>query len=167
MLLWRGIARFVARHPRYALLIGPVSISNDYAPPSRRLMVDFLSHHRQASELARHVRPRRPFRTQAILLPADTLACPPRDIDDVSRAVAQIERDAKGVPILLKQYLKLGGKLLGFNADPLFGNAVDGLIRVDLRTTERRVLVHYMGETGAESFLRWHGVGSCALARAS
>ena len=165
MLLWRGIGRFVARSPRYALLIGPVSISNDYAPSSRRLMVDFLSQHNGAGELSRHVKPRRPFRTEAIELPPGAALL--RDIDDVSKAVAQIERDAKGVPILLKQYLKLGGKLLGFNADPTFGDALDGLIRVDLRGTERRLLSHYMGEEGAATFFAWHGLGPDALAAAA
>lgn len=165
LLLWRGIGRFVARSPRYALLIGPVSISNDYAPLSRRLMVDFLSLHNGEAELSRHVKPRRPLKTSG--MPALPGAALLSDIEDVSRAVAQIERDAKGVPILLKQYLKLGGRLLGFSVDRHFGDALDGLIAVDLRTTERRLLVQYMGEDAAGRFLAYHGTGPGALARAS
>src|SRR5690606_12701156 len=42
MLLWKGIAGFVARHPRYRVLFGPVSISNDYHPVSQQLIVRFL-----------------------------------------------------------------------------------------------------------------------------
>jgi hypothetical protein len=61
--------------------------------------------------------------------------------------------DQKGVPILLRQYLKLGGKLVGFNVDPHFANALDGLIVVDLAKTDPRVLDRYMGKDGAAAFL--------------
>lgn len=64
-----------------------------------------------------------------------------------------MEVDGKGVPILLKQYVKLGGKLLGFNVDPHFSDALDGLVLVDLRETERDILDRYMGKDGAAAFL--------------
>src|SRR6266404_4941617 len=46
------------------LLFGPVSISNSYAPVSRRLMVEYLRTNNSETELARHVKPRHPFRAQ-------------------------------------------------------------------------------------------------------
>ncbi|HEX4985313.1 MAG TPA: GNAT family N-acyltransferase [Burkholderiales bacterium] len=160
MLLWRGIGEFVVRHPRYATLFGAVSISNDYAPASRRLIVDFLNAHNLEHALARHVRPRRPFRSRAAYDRAQFEAL--ADIEDVSRMVGRIERDARGVPILLRQYLKLGGRLLAFGADESFGNALDGLIMVDLRGSDPRMLARYMGEAGAAAFLAWHAAaGAC------
>jgi hypothetical protein len=54
---------------------------------------------------------------------------------------------------LLRQYLKLGRKLLGFNQDPQFGEVVDGLIVVDLAKTDPRVLERYMGKQGIMTFL--------------
>jgi len=69
------------------------------------------------------------------------------------------------VPILLKHYLKLGGRLLGFNTDGQFGDALDGFIVVDLRASDPRLLARYMGEEGAAGFLAYHGTG--ALQRAS
>jgi hypothetical protein len=81
--------------------------------------------------------------------------------------VKQIERDSKGVPILLKQYLKLGGRLLAFSADKQFNDALDGLIMVDLRASDPRVLARYMGEDGAAAFLSRHGVGADTLRQAS
>ena len=56
----------------------------------------------------------------------------------------------------MKQYLKLGGRMLGFNLDDQFGDALDGLVVVDLRRTDIGVLSHYMGEDGAKAFLRYH-----------
>jgi hypothetical protein len=70
--------------------------------------------------------------------------------------VAEIEADGKGVPILLKHYLKLGGKVLAFNVDPNFSNVVDGLILVDLVHAERPTLERYMSRDGAAAFLSHH-----------
>ena len=89
-----------------------------------------------------------------------------RPIEDDSRMVKQIERDCKSVPILLKQYLKLGSRLLAFSADEKFNDALDGLIMVDLRSSDPRGLVRYMGEDGATAFLSHHGIGSNARRRA-
>jgi hypothetical protein len=67
-----------------------------------------------------------------------------------------LEKDGKGVPILLKQYLKLGGKLIGFNVDAKFSNALDGLIVVDLAAADPSLLERYMGRDGARKFLEHH-----------
>jgi putative hemolysin len=165
MLLWRGIGALVARAPRYAVLFGPVSISASYAPLSRRLLVDFLRTTRVEPGLARHVRPRRPFRAPRSPTADEVDVHRLRDIEDVARLVVQIEGDRKGVPILLKQYLKLGGRLLGFSADENFSNALDGLIMVDLRSTDPAVLARYMGGDGARAFLAHHAGAAAQPAR--
>ena len=36
------------------------------------------------------------------------------------------------MPVLLKKYLSLGAQLIGFNIDPKFNDALDGLILVDI-----------------------------------
>ena len=36
------------------------------------------------------------------------------------------------MPVLLKKYLKLNGKIIEFNIDPKFNNALDGLLVLDL-----------------------------------
>lgn len=167
MLLWRGIGQFIVQQPQYAMLFGAVTISNDYQPASRRLIVDFLSANNIEENLARHVKPRRPFRSSRAAAYDQAEFAALNDIEDVSRMVRQIERDSKGVPILLKQYLKLGGRLLAFSADKRFNDALDGLIMVDLRASDPRVLARYMGEEGAGTFLSRHGIGSDALRQAS
>jgi hypothetical protein len=72
--------------------------------------------------------------------------------------VARLEADRKGAPVLLKQYLRLGGQLLGFNVDDQFGDALDGLILVDLRCTDPKTLSRYLGEEGTRAFLEFHGL---------
>ena len=157
MLLWTGIGRFIERSPQYAILFGPVSISARYAPASRRLIVEYLSTH-SADRLARYVRPRRPFRDGARVAAAGAAISAPGSIDDLSRRIAQIEHDGKGVPVLLHQYLQLGGRLLGFNLDRQFADTLDGLIMVDLREVEEAVLARYMGKRGAAAFRAYHAL---------
>lgn len=160
LLLWKGIGRFVVRNPQYRVLFGPVSITNDYHSASRRIMVEFLKAQNFLPQLAKLVRARTPYQPLTATL-AETLfgkpePIPATDIEEVSDFVADIEPDAKGVPVLLRQYLKLGGKLLAFNLDPNFNNALDGLIFVDLAQTEKRTLERYMGKDGAGDFLASH-----------
>jgi putative hemolysin len=81
---------------------------------------------------------------------------PPKgfDLEDLSDCVADLEPTRTGVPVLLRQYLKLGGKLLGFNVDPEFSDALDGLIVVDLTKTEPRLVERYLGKAEAQEFLK-------------
>ena len=158
LLLWKGIGAFVATHPRYTHLFGPVSITNEYRDSSRNLMLRSLRLSNFEGELARLVRPRRPPRKPARAewnLPDFNPYID--NIDLVSKLVQEIEGDGrKGIPILLKQYLKLGGRLLAFNVDPDFSSVVDGLISVDLRHCDPRILARYMGESESSSFLAAH-----------
>jgi hypothetical protein len=77
------------------------------------------------------------------------------DVEDLSALVGDIEQRHAGVPVLLRQYLRLGGKLLGFNVDPKFANALDGLILVDLTKTEAKLLERYLGKNEAVEFLEF------------
>ncbi len=157
LLLWKGIGRFIVDNPGCATLFGPVSISNDYRPLSRQLMAGFLMARRSRPDLAGLVRPTNPFRVRKDgRFDRAVLAAALADEDRVSELVGDIEQDGKGLPILLKQYLKLGGSVVGFNVDPDFGNALDGLIVVDLLKTDRKVLDRYLGRDGASSFLAHH-----------
>jgi len=157
LLLWKGISQFVARHPRYRTLFGPVSISNDYRAISRALIIEYCKAHGDP-QLSRGVRPRRRFHSAPLPgcdhLPVASLA---EDIAGLSTLIADLEPDNKGVPVLLRQYLNLGGTVLEFNLDPRFSNAVDGLILVDLLKADRRLLERYMGRDGLASFYRFHG----------
>jgi putative hemolysin len=158
MLLWRGIGAFVTRNPRYHTLFGPVSISNDYHTVSRNLMVRFLKNNRFDNTLSRLVSPRRPYRTWGSLGVAQRLLQSSiQDIDDVSLLISELEKDGKGIPILLRQYLKLNGNLICFNVDRAFSDVVDGLLVVDLRKTDARLLKKFMGKEGFAEFAAIHG----------
>jgi putative hemolysin len=158
LLLWKGIGRFVVDNPQYKTLFGPVSISDEYQALSRQFLVSYLKMTRYRSDMAGFVKPKKPFPAKslkgwdidaAVRLLKD-------DVENVSELISCVESDRKGVPILLKQYLKLGGEIAGFNVDAAFGNVLDGLIIVDLTKTDPRKLERYLGRDGARQFLGYH-----------
>jgi putative hemolysin len=156
-LLWRGIGEFLVRHPRYHTLFGPLSISRDYHEISQNLIVQFLRNHREEPAKRRQTRPQRPHRRAWIPgLGLDAAGQRIPTIEDVSALISEIENDGKGVPVLLRHYLKLNAKLIHFNIDPAFSNTLDGLVVVDLRKSDPSLLQRFMGREGWESFRRQH-----------
>jgi putative hemolysin len=157
LLLWKGIARMVARQPEIPVLFGAVSISNDYSEASREMIYRFFEAHMEEDELAGLIEPRRPFRS-GLLRRWDCrgMLHALRDLNELSEPITDVEADGKGLPILLRQYAKIGGKLLGFNVDRKFSNVLDGLVVVDLRQTEPAVLERYMGRESATRFRQLH-----------
>jgi putative hemolysin len=157
LLLWKGIARIVASQPEIAVLFGAVSISDDYNQASREMIYRFFEARMQTGELAGLVQPRRPFRPRPLRgWDCRGMLHALRGLDDLSQPITDVETDGKGLPILLRQYAKVGGKLLGFNVDRKFSNVLDGLVVVDLRQTEAAVLERYMGREGAARFRAVH-----------
>ena len=157
LLLWKGIARMVARRPQIPVLFGAVSISNAYNEASRELIYRFFEARMHEDELAGLIEPRRPFRPAAVRRwDCRGMSQVLRDLDELSQPITDVEADGKGLPILLRQYAKVGGKLLGFNVDRKFSNVLDGLVVVDLRKTEAAVLERYMGRENAARFRLVH-----------
>jgi len=157
LLLWKAIGRYVALNPAHPVLFGAVSISNSYAPASRTLMYQFFQAQFATHPLAAMVQPRRPFRSARLkhwdISAFNRLV---RDPEELSGSISEFEFDGKGIPILLKQYLKMGGEVLAFNVDGRFSDTLDGLIVVDLRNTDRKALQKYLGSEGATRFIEYH-----------
>ena len=165
LLLWKGIGTFVSRNPRYRTLFGTVSISNDYQSLSQQILARFLYATSFRPDLAERVQAKNPppFLRDGRGVPAMAGGVA-RTIADVGALVADIESDGKGVPVLLRQYLKLNARLLGFNVDLRFGGVLDGLMMVDLMDVEPDMLARYMGKEGAQVFLAHHAPHSARRA---
>ena len=167
LLLWKGIGAYIVRHPHYRMLFGPVSISSDFSDFSRRLIATTLLRHNQAEELANMVRAKKPLPLKPIRIRGCARAQETIFLDDfkeVCSVVSDIEIRQKEVPVLLRQYLNLGGRLLCFNVDCSFSSVVDGLIVVDLLETEAKTLERYMGQVGYASFIDYHQQTTTAAA---
>lgn len=156
MLLWKGICWYLKRNRQYRILFGPLSISNDYHPISQKLLVQFLRNRNSEIRRTSHITPRRPFRAKSNLID-DLIDLDSIDLNIISDLLSTVESDDKGVPVLLRQYLKLGGHILGFNIDPNFNNAIDCLLWVDLMNTDLPLLIKYMGKDEAIEYRKIHG----------
>ena len=157
LLLWKGIATFVFENPRYRMLFGPVSISNSYQSLSRQILARFLYATSYRADLGELVSARNPpafLRHRAPIRPVAGSVV--KTLAEVGALLAEIEEDHKRVPVLVRQYLKLNARLLGFNLDRAFGSALDGLMLVDLAEVDRSILARYMGARRAERFLALH-----------
>jgi hypothetical protein len=147
----------VAQHPEYSTLIGAVSVSNQYSPASRELMVRYFEKQSAGGEWQGAVRARRPLRGNLVHKWELTALCSLLpDMEDLSAPIADLEPDGKGVPILVRQYVKLGGKLLAFSVDARFGNTLDGFVMINLTGTSPEILARYMGKERARQFFAWH-----------
>ncbi len=159
MLLWRGISNFAAHHRRYRHCFGVVSISNDYSELSKAIMTRFLVQTEMQPGYESLVRSRTPWTPQ--LEPGanvDALLDGCDGIEDVDELIRDIEQSKVGVPVLVRQYLKLQAKLLApFNLDQSFADCIDGLMLVDFMQVERRIAHFYLGEEIATAFRTYHG----------
>jgi putative hemolysin len=141
LLLWKGIGRFVTASPRYRVLFGPVSISSRYQDTSQHLLRAFLSVQHGDPALAALVEPTTPpppMRPPARHTAAIT------DVGDLDALIRKLER-TQGIPVLLRQYMRLNATLLGFNVDPTFGDALDALMMVDLERLPVQMRQRYLG----------------------
>ncbi len=157
LLLWKGIGHYVAKYPRYRYLFGPVSINNEYDSISRQLIISFLQANNYDPALSGLIRARNPLRHKRIPgVDPEVNSIVVGSVSEISELLQEFESNQTDVPVLLRQYLKLGGKLLGFNVDPSFGGVLDGLLLVDLLDTESRLLQRYLSKEGAAEFLAYH-----------
>lgn len=155
LLLWKGIARFVDSNPKYTHLFGPVSISNDYSPVARQLIASVMSVHYYDNDKAKLVTPTTPLESSGKEFWRPDMLSSLSKLPLLSKVLSRLEQ-GMGLPVLLRQYLGMNGKLVCFNVDPAFNYALDGLIVVDLTTVPARTLGKYMGKEQAQAYLDKH-----------
>lgn len=153
LLLWKGIGAYVAKRPHLRRLFGPVSVSADYGSVSRDLMARWLRRsvpgHGRVD--ARHAVEHHGVVTT--LLDGGAMT----SLADLDRLVRELE-EGRGLPVLLRQYLRLNGRVLAISRDPHFGDAMDALLVVDLLDMPPAHLERYCGRQGADRIRRfWMG----------
>ena len=155
MLLWTGIAKYVAAHPSIRHLFGAVSIGASYSPAARAFMAAYLRRHALDRLRAPLVSPRHPL---AAIAPRceEGVAAEPVDPQAFSASVQSLDEEGKGLPVLLRQYLKLHARVLDFSVDPGFSHVLDVLVAIDLPAAPRALLERYMGGAEAGAYLAHH-----------
>jgi putative hemolysin len=131
-LLWKGILQFLVRNPDYRYLIGPVSISNRFSSLSKGLIVNYIEENHFNGHLAKYVKPRKKFKVPVSNIDTDILTENIKGLKGLDSVIKDIEPGNYRIPVLLKKYIELNGKVVCFNVDPKFNDALDGLLILDL-----------------------------------
>ena len=132
-LLWKGILYYLISNTHFRYIIGPVSISNQYQEVSKELIIQFITKHYFDHTLAEHVAPRNAFKPKVNKVDTEALLDSTQsDIKKMDRIISEIEPSSFTMPVLLKKYLQQNARIMAFNCDPKFNNALDGLMYLDM-----------------------------------
>ncbi|MRI00762.1 GNAT family N-acetyltransferase [Kriegella sp. EG-1] len=150
-LLWKGIVHTTLRHPEHKYLIGGVSISNQFSNFSKSLMIEFMKSNYWDPYVAQYIRPKKEFKVKLTDADKDfvfdeTAA----DLNKFDRLIDEVEPGSLRLPVLIKKYIKQNAKVIAFNVDPLFNNAVDGLMYIKISDLPESTVKPVMEEFQAE-----------------
>lgn len=153
-LLWRGIGGILVQRPRYHTLFGSVSISREYSDLARALIADTLLTNFRANEFKQLVKPITPHKISNRVWTSEMLA-ELANVKMLSKLIGRCD-PGKGLPVLLRHYLSLNGRLVCFNIHSKFNDSLEGLIIVDARKTDPKTLNRFLGAEGYQHFLSFH-----------
>ena len=132
-LLWKGIVHLTLKFSEYDYLIGGVSISNTFSDFTTSLMIEFIRSHYYDPYLAQHIRPKKPYKTTLKDIDKDFVFDSSKgNLQKFDKIIDEIEPGTLRMPVLLKKYIQQNARLLGFNVDPKFNNAVDALMYINV-----------------------------------
>lgn len=148
-LLWKGILVVLISSPEYRYIMGPVTISGSYQEVSKGLIMAFVKRYYFDDDLAQYVKPRKPYTAKNANVDQDALlGATEKDLKKLDKIIAEIEPSSFPLPVLLKKYLHQNARILGFNLDPKFNNALDGLMLLDLHNLPTETVENLQKEFG-------------------
>jgi putative hemolysin len=150
-LLWKGIVHVTLRYPEHKYLLGGVSISNQFSDFSKSLMIEFMKSHYYDPYIAQYIQPKKEYKVK--LKDADkdfVFDATKADMQKFDKVIDEIEPGALRIPVLIKKYVKQNARLVAFNVDPKFNNAVDGLMYIKVADIPESTVKPVMEEFQAE-----------------
>ena len=130
-LLWKGIVHITLRYPQYKYLMGGVSISNQFSDFSKSLMIEFMKSHYYDPYIAQYIRPKKEYKVKLKDGDKDfVFDASKADMQKFDKIIDEIEPGILRIPVLIKKYVKQNARLVAFNVDPKFNNAIDGLMYI-------------------------------------
>jgi len=150
-LLWKGIVHVTIRYPEHKYLMGGVSISNKFSNFSKSLMIEFMKSHYYDPFVAQYVHPKKEYKVKLKDADKDFIFDNTKaDMNKFDKIIDEIEPGSLRLPVLLKKYVKQNAKLVAFNVDPKFNNAVDGLMYMRIADLPEGTVKPVMEEFQAE-----------------
>jgi putative hemolysin len=150
-LLWKGIIHITLRHPEHKFLLGGVSISNQFSDFSKSLMIEFMKSNFYDPYIAQYIHPKKAFRVKLKDADKDFIFDEAEaDLNKFDKLIDELEPGTLRLPVLIKKYIKQNARVVAFNVDPLFNNAIDGLMYIRISdipdSTVRPVMEEFQAE---------------------
>ena len=150
-LLWKGIVHTTLRFPEHKYLIGGVSISNQFSEFSKSLMIEFMKSHYYDPYIAQYIYPKKEYKVQLKDADKDFVFNEAEsDLVKFDKIIDELEPGNLRLPVLIKKYIKQNAKVVAFNVDPLFNNAIDGLMYIKISDIPESTMKPVMEEFQAE-----------------
>ena len=150
-LLWRGIIHITLRFPEHKFLLGGVSISNQFSDFSKSLMIEFMKSNYYDPYIAQYVHPKKEFKVRLKDADKDFIFDEAEaDLNKFDKIIDELEPGNLRLPVLIKKYIKQNARLVAFNVDPLFNNAIDGLMYIRIADIPESTMKPVMEEFQAE-----------------
>lgn len=130
-LLWRGIIHITLKYPEYRFLMGGVSISNQFSDFSKSVMIEFMRSHYYDASIAQYIHPKNEYKVKLKQEDRNFIFdTTEADLNKFDKLIDEIEPGDLRFPILLKKYIKQNARIISFNVDPKFNDAIDGLMYI-------------------------------------
>jgi len=150
-LLWKGIVHTTLRYPEHSYLIGGVSISNKFSEFSKGLMIEFMKSNYYDPYVAQYIKPKKEYKVKLKDADKDFIFDESEaDLNKFDKIIDEVEPGSLRLPVLIKKYIKQNAKVVAFNVDPLFNNAVDGLMYIRIADLPESTVKPVMEEFQAE-----------------
>ncbi len=150
-LLWKGIVHTTLRYPEHRFLIGGVSISNKFSEFSKGLMIEFMKSNYYDPWVAQYINPKKEYKVKLKDADKDFIFdASEADLNKFDKIIDEVEPGALRLPVLIKKYIKQNAKVVAFNVDPLFNNAIDGLMYIRIADLPESTVKPVMEEFQAE-----------------
>lgn len=150
-LLWKGIVHTTLRFPEHRYLIGGVSISNKFSDFSKSLMIEFMKSNYYDPYVAQYINPKKEYKVKLKDADKDFIFDETEaDLNKFDKLIDEVEPGSLRLPVLIKKYIKQNAKVVAFNVDPLFNNAVDGLMYIRIADLPESTVKPVMEEFQAE-----------------
>ncbi len=150
-LLWRGIMHTTLRYPEHKFLMGGVSISNQFSDFSKSLMIEFMKSNYYDPYIAQYVHPKKEYKVKLKDADKDFIFDEAEsDLNKFDKIIDELEPGQLRLPVLIKKYIKQNARLVAFNVDPLFNNAIDGLMYIRISDIPESTMKPVMEEFQAE-----------------
>ena len=161
-LLWRGIIHTTLRYPEHKFLLGGVSISNQFTDFSKSLMIEFMKSNYYDPYIAQYVHPKKEFKVKLKDADKDFIFDEAEaDLNKFDKIIDELEPGSLRLPVLIKKYIKQNARLVAFNVDPLFNNAIDGLMYIRIADIPESTMKPVMEEFQAELERKLGEKGEC------